>query len=349
MPDDPRSPAETPPPRPKTGLKDAAKAALTRGPSRPQDQAIFWGITTGIKATKELGFPVVCAILLMYGGYKLVNKSINMQDTAQNKLTAAIKEMAEAQAESNEITRALMTEVGLRPPPRDFTLGTFKFAAVPGGTLPHDEDLVRIVKGGLHGTAMLPWDVPDRTLGDIIQYLKTLSPKWKEEEPGEAIVPTPDPWKGQEAAAILRGKKLYHGLAQCLGCHPAYASKQEIYSAVKELTGNAGADFRDDMYGSVLKESDYGVKILPPDFTRSDLRSVRDGHRTEDLYRVIAAGVGGTAMPTWKGALPEEDIWALTHYVDSLVALRGTPQVAELAAKNWAADQGWKPPAPQTN
>ncbi len=238
---------------------------------------------------------------------------------------------------------------GLRPPPRDFTLGTFKFAAVPGGTLPHDEDLVRIVKGGLHGTAMLPWDVPDRTLGDIIQYLKTLSPKWKEEEPGEAIVPTPDPWKGQEAAAILRGKKLYHGLAQCLGCHPAYASKQEIYSAVKELTGNAGADFRDDMYGSVLKESDYGVKILPPDFTRSDLRSVRDGHRTEDLYRVIAAGVGGTAMPTWKGALPEEDIWALTHYVDSLVALRGTPQVAELAAKNWAADQGWKPPAPQTN
>src|SRR5215470_17533162 len=38
---------------------------------------------------------------------------------------------------------------GLRPPPRDFTLGTFKFAAVPGGTLPHDEDLVRIVKFGL--------------------------------------------------------------------------------------------------------------------------------------------------------------------------------------------------------
>ncbi|HYQ80939.1 MAG TPA: c-type cytochrome, partial [Anaeromyxobacteraceae bacterium] len=80
---------------------------------------------------------------------------------------------------------------GLRPPPRDFTVGTFKFAAVPGGTLPHDEDLVRIVKGGLHGTAMLGWDVPDPTLHDIIQYLKTLSPRWKEEEPGDPVVPTP--------------------------------------------------------------------------------------------------------------------------------------------------------------
>src|SRR4051812_29224773 len=69
--------------------------------------------------------------------------------------------------------------VGLRPPPRDFTQGVFKFAAVPGGTLPHDEDFVRIVKGGLHGTAMLAWDVPDKTLTDIIQYIKTFSPKWK--------------------------------------------------------------------------------------------------------------------------------------------------------------------------
>ncbi len=235
---------------------------------------------------------------------------------------------------------------GLRPPPRDFTLGTFKFAAVPGGTLPHDDDLVRIVKSGLHGTAMLPWDVPEKTLTDIVQYLKTFSPKWKEEEPGEAIVPTPDPWQGKAAEAIVRGKKLYHGLAQCSGCHPAYASKAEIYAATKELTGNASADFRDDMYGSILKESDYGVKILPPDFLRSDLRSIRDGHRTEDLYRVIASGVGGTAMPTWRGSLPEDDIWALTHYVSSLVELKGTPKAAELQANNQAADRTWTPPPP---
>jgi len=239
---------------------------------------------------------------------------------------------------------------GLRPPPRDFTLGQFKFAAVPGGTLPHDEDIVRIVRGGLHGTAMLAWDgVPDRNLEAIVQYVKTFSPRWKEEEPGETVVATPDPWKGKEADAVLRGRKLYHGVAQCLSCHPSFASRQEIYDYSKELTGNATTDFRDDMYGSVLKESDYGVKILPPDFTRTDLRSVRDGHRMEDLYRVIASGVGGTAMPTWKGSLPEEDIWALAHYVSSLVEMKDRPEARELLLRYQAADQGWKPPVPKTN
>src|SRR6266498_2272162 len=61
---------------------------------------------------------------------------------------------------------------GLRPPPRD-------------------EDLERIVRTGLHGTAMLAWDgIPQPTVREIIQYVKTFSPRWKDEEPGEAITPT---------------------------------------------------------------------------------------------------------------------------------------------------------------
>src|SRR6266511_1030378 len=69
---------------------------------------------------------------------------------------------------------------GLRPPPRDFTLGMFKFGAVPAGSLPHDEDLERIVRTGLHGTAMLAWDgIPQPTVREIIQYVKTFSPRWK--------------------------------------------------------------------------------------------------------------------------------------------------------------------------
>jgi mono/diheme cytochrome c family protein len=228
---------------------------------------------------------------------------------------------------------------GLRPPPRDFTLGVFKFAAVQGGMLPHDDDLRRIVRSGLHGTAMLAWDgVPEPELEAILQYLKTFSQRWKEEEPGERVVVTADPWKGREADGAARGRKLYHVVAQCLGCHPAYASRADIDAASRELTGKPKSDFRDDMYGSELKESDYGVKILPPDFTRSELRSIRPEHRTDDIYRVIASGVGGTAMPTWQGSLPEEDLWALVHYVDSLVAMRGTDQPRTLRAAVAAAD-----------
>jgi mono/diheme cytochrome c family protein len=233
----------------------------------------------------------------------------------------------------------------LRPPPRDFTLGAFKFGAVPAGTLPHDEDFVRIVRFGLHGTAMLSWDgVPDAELQPIIQYLKTFSARWKDETPGDAIVPTPDPWAGKVEEGVIRGKKVYHGLAQCLSCHPSYASKAFIYEASKELTGNAIAEFRKDMYGAELKESDYGVKLLPPDFTRSDLRSVRPGRETEDIYRVIAAGVGGTAMPTWRGSLPEEDLWALTHFVQSLLAMKGKPEAAATIRRAMEEDAHFTPP-----
>jgi mono/diheme cytochrome c family protein len=237
---------------------------------------------------------------------------------------------------------------GLRPPPRDFTVGTFKFGAVPGGTLPHDEDLHRIVHDGLHGTAMLAWDgIPDEKVDQIVQYLKTFSPRWKEEEPGEAVVPTPDPWAGREADAVARGRKVYHGLAQCLSCHPAYASRSEISAFAKELTGSETAEFRDDMYGAMLTDSEFGVKLLPPDFLRSELRSVRPDHRKEDLYRVIASGVGGTAMPTWKGSLPEEEIWALVHFVDSLVAAKGTAVPRQLRHANEAADAASEPPPAQ--
>ncbi len=237
---------------------------------------------------------------------------------------------------------------GLRPPPRDFTLGAFKFAAVPAGTLPHDDDLVRIVRFGLHGTAMLNWDgVPERDLQGIVQYLKTFSPRWQTEAPGDTVVPTPDPWKDRDGEGVAFGRKVYHGLAQCLSCHPSYAPKEFIFEASKELTGSGSTEFRDDMYGAVLKESDYGVKILPPDFTRTDLRSIRAGHELEDFYRVIASGVGGTAMPTWKGALPEEDLWGLVHYVNWLRTLKGTAEPGRMLQQNAAADARWTPPPQQ--
>jgi mono/diheme cytochrome c family protein len=216
--------------------------------------------------------------------------------------------------------------IGLRPPARDFTLGLFKFAAVPSGQLPRDADLVRIVRGGLHGTAMLPWkDVPEQGLLDAIQYLKTFSPKWAVRRQGREIVPGPDPWgEARRREAETRGMKVYHGLAQCASCHPAYESKETIDAASRELVGRA-AVLREDAYVSKLTDSEYGVKLMPPDFTRDDLRA---GTTLPDLYRTIAAGIGGTAMPSWKGSLPEGDLWALAYYVRFLSGLRGTPGAA---------------------
>jgi mono/diheme cytochrome c family protein len=233
--------------------------------------------------------------------------------------------------------------VGLRPPPRDFHLGKFKFAAVSSGQLPNDEDFMRIVRGGLHGTAMLPWnDVPDKDIYDIVQFIKTLSPRWADGKPGEPIVAPPDPWGAdRKAEAVTRGMKLYHGFAQCLLCHPSYATAETVNAASLELSKRE-AQLRPDPFASQLKESDYGFKILPPDFTRDPVRS---GETLNDLYRTIASGIGGTAMPAWKGALPDDDIWAIAYYVRSLIEMRGTPEAAALKERLLASSHAAPAPA----
>jgi mono/diheme cytochrome c family protein len=238
---------------------------------------------------------------------------------------------------------------GLRPPPRDFTQGTFKFGGVLDQKLPRDEDLVRIVRGGLHGTAMLGWDIPDDKLNAVVQYIKTLSPKWKEDDAiGDPVVPTPDPWgEAKKVAAIARGKRLYHGFAQCIGCHAAYETKQQIYDDSKDTIGSGTTDFRDAMYQPEIKDSEYGVKVLPPDFLFNELRSINHPTELEDLYRILVAGVTGAAMPAWNPlTLPnhEADIWALAYYVRSLMELKGTPDAYKLR-EALASAAPFNPPA----
>ena len=270
----------------------------------------------------------------------------------------------------------------LRPPPRDFRAGIFKFGSVTGG-LPSDDDFRRIIRYGLKGTAMLPWDLEEHDLDAVIQYIKTFSPRWqpaqidpKTKKPGpgfkqgDRVAPSkPDPWidASREAEGIERGRYLYHQKAQCGSCHPNYATRAELSTYAVTATGTGLTDFRDDMYGSVLKESQYKlnaendgsggyfVKLLPPDFTRVDVRSIRSslGKVTalEDLYRVIAGGITGTPMPAWKGTQfeanhdPDDDLWAIAHYVNALIEMKGKPAALELQMK-LANQPAFVPPPP---
>ena len=134
-------------------------------------------------------------------------------------------------------------------------------------------------------------------------------------------------------------------------------------------TGQPVAEFAEGMYQSSLRESEYPLEvddkgemvkayqILPVDFltqkvkTAPPVGTIVDGATTytpkmqrEDLYRTIGAGIGGAAMPQWKGALPEESLWALVYYVQSLVAMRDTPAATELRRK-LDSQPPWQPPA----
>src|SRR5262249_61225137 len=88
------------------------------------------------------------------------------------------------------------------------------------------------------------------------------------------------------------------------------------------------------------------IKTAPPLGTLVDGVEYTAPMQREDLYRTIGAGIGGAAMPQWKGALPEESLWALVYYVQSLVATRGTPAALELRQK--LDSQGpWAQPTPK--
>jgi mono/diheme cytochrome c family protein len=219
---------------------------------------------------------------------------------------------------------------GLNVPPRNFKLGQFKFGKVVSGELPHDQHFFDIIKRGLNGTAMLPWDLSDAQMFNVVQYIKTFAPeKWEgvDKKLGEVIVAGKDPYgDAHKESAIQRGKEVFHVVAQCWTCHRAYASHAEMSQFSQKINGTPMTEFDPDMYHVKLQPSDYDYATMPPEFTYDQVRSALT---VEELYVRINAGVGGTAMASWKGVLQDDEIWAVAHYVKSLMDMKRTPERAK--------------------
>lgn len=223
---------------------------------------------------------------------------------------------------------------GMKVPPRDFTLGLFKFGKVTTGELPHDRHFYEILDKGLHGTAMLPWDLTEGQMDAVVQYIKTFAPKvWegKDKKLGEEILPTKDPFgAAHRSAAIQKGKEVYHAVANCQSCHRGYISLEEYSAINKKVNGDAIDELDEDFYAVKPQETEYGYLNIPPDFTWDRVRSAVS---VEDLYVRLAAGVGGTSMPAWKDTITDEEIWAVAYYVRSLMDIRDKPSRKELMSK----------------
>lgn len=214
--------------------------------------------------------------------------------------------------------------IGLLPPPRDFTQGLYKFVWTNYGDVPHDEDLQRIIRHGLKGTAMLHWDISDDRLTAVTDYIKTFAPEiWEGEDKvvGDKFEMPVDPYGPEKKAeAIERGRRVYHVDASCIQCHRGYTTRDEI----KKWEGDFTAS---DLYQLKAQETEFNYKALPPDFTLHALRSVTDTH---SLVQRLMYGVHGSGMPGWKDVISDDDIWAVTYYVESLIDLKGKPERREL-------------------
>ena len=164
--------------------------------------------------------------------------------------------------------------------PRDFTAGAYKWRTTTSGELPTAADLMRTVRRGAPGTVMPSWEgrLSLRDIWAVVQYLKTLSARFRE-EPTVAPLPMPTSVPTFDDASRRRGRLVYV-LLQCWTCH--------------------GTSGRGDGPAASTLRDDSGLRAIAYDFTSGQMRG---GARPIDIYRTFATGVNGTPMPSYDEAL----------------------------------------------
>jgi cytochrome c oxidase cbb3-type subunit 2 len=185
-----------------------------------------------------------------------------------------------------------MAGMMVRTKPRDFRAGIFKFRSTPTGSLPADEDLFRTISRGLRGTGMVAQDdLPEGERRAVIEYVKTLSERFRTEKP-QAPVPISEPLP-RTPELVSKGREVYTK-AECFKCH--------------------GAEGRGDGPSAEGLKDSWGYPIQPTDLTRP----LKRGSTPEAIYRTVVTGLDGTPMPSYEGALSDDELWALSFYVASL-------------------------------
>ena len=188
--------------------------------------------------------------------------------------------------------------------PRNFVIGAFKCRSTPTGTLPVDSDLYNTLKRGINFSNMPNWSaLTDQQRADLVAFIKTFSPRWKTEKPGDPIQIPAEP--ALSVASIKHGSELFQKL-ECWKCH-----------------GQEGRG--DGPSASTLTDSN-DQPIRPYNFT-SDNRS-KCGRTNQDLYKIFMTGLDGTPMPSFADVIKPEDAWDLVHFLRTLQYNNKSPELA---------------------
>ena len=183
------------------------------------------------------------------------------------------------------------------PKPRDFVAATFKCRSTPTGTLPTDQDLFNAVTRGFTNSNMPHWDplTPQERI-NLIAYIKTFSPRWQSEKPGEPIKIPAEP--AITVQSIEHGHELFQKM-ECWKCH--------------------GQQGRGDGPSAATLTDSKDQPIRPYDFADAGNDSrFKCGSSNEDLYRIFMTGLDGTPMPSFADVIQPNDAWDLVHYLRTL-------------------------------
>src|SRR3954447_12514569 len=182
----------------------------------------------------------------------------------------------------------------IEPKPRDFTIATFKCRSTPTGTLPLESDLEHTLQRGIQASNMPSWDpLSDRDRFDLVEYIKTFSPKWKTDKPGTPIAVPAEPQVTPER--VREGQALFKKM-ECWKCH--------------------GVQGQGDGPSAATLTDSKDQPITPYDFTSG--HRFKCGEEDSDLYKIFMTGLDGTPMPSFADNLKPDQAWDLVFYLRSL-------------------------------
>lgn len=175
--------------------------------------------------------------------------------------------------------------------PRNFTLGAYKFRTTASGTPPSDEDLLYVINHGLSGSGMPSFANLNHDVKlALVQYVKSFSSDFSQYQP-EPLTPVNEKAK----VNLSVGKEVYDKL-QCALCHGSGG----------RANGTSAATLTDSL----------GAPIKAADLTQG--WTYRAGHAPKDIYYRLMAGLAGTPMPSYDGAITPDEAWQLANYVRTM-------------------------------
>lgn len=188
-----------------------------------------------------------------------------------------------------------------------------------------DEDLVRLIRTGIAGTAMPPHGFNDTQLGTIVAFLRNIS------APGAAATANSNDASGGNA---VRGQAIFEGKGQCMSCHslkgigsrlgPALTqigavrrSAAEIQKSLVDPDAEIRAENRffravprqgAASTGRLLNQDTFSIQLMD---SREQLVSFMKSNLRE--YGPVA-----TPMPSYRDRLTAQELTDLVSYLVSL-------------------------------
>lgn len=219
----------------------------------------------------------------------------------------------------------------MNPRPRNFEQEPFKLATTVN-RIPTDADLLRTISRGMPGSAMPPWrHLPKSDLEALVGFVRLigveateaeLRQRVAEGELAEADIPEEIADRRQPGPPLtvpaeppfddlrwFRGRQVY--LEACASCHG--------------LDGHPVPE--------AIKYDEQGYPVPPRSFVNGIFKGGSEGHQ---MYARIIKGMPGTPMPESEGAYPDDEVWDLIHYVQTL-ARQGAQERAQLQMSTFVA------------